>query len=1014
MIERPWTLLFKILSEYGSRPIGMAYVPYPSPDDPGFNEIICKKYELNRFFGAGSTATRSKQSCTSAAPAGFELKPYQRALAAYMSPKTPYSGLLLYHATGTGKTCTAITIARQFAYTFTKPPLVIFPSTLLEGNFEKEVQWCSSKTASIDDALGWEFRGAIEFANMVKRLEDESGGNKGLMDELIKESFSDRIIIVDEAHNLRSNEADKKQVPPKLKKVLRSAKNTKLILMTATPMFDVAREIVFLINLLLANDNRVEIKESDVFDTNNNLKPNGADVLAKASVGYVSFQQVSNEKEGTFPSRLYPNKRLFGADKAPKYDIYGKLVAKEDALQAERLKSIVCSRMQGRQLYVYQSIANRMLENETNDKKQTVFESENANNVYARLRMAANVAFPSPGIDPSVANQIKYITGIGGFNRCFQYTSDGKILYRANVPPFLSPALLPQHACKIDAILKCVERSEGVVLIHSTFVVCGLLPVALALEHLGYERYGGNPLLKVTSQTGPKRRSRYKYALWTGQTKLSPNKDDEIKIAKSPENARGDVIRVILASDVATEGIDLKCIREVHILDPWYNHSKMHQVFGRAIRHCSHASLPPNMRNVTIYQHASVDAESDKESVDWRTYRVAYSKQTKIDRVSVILRNSAMDALLHDSTHMAKLNKSSSMTADRSTFDIYFAATDIEQCGTRIKDSFKSVITSTYSEILSRCMPIDEEIFIWSLQRVLDDPSPTQVYSEIANQWGRIVYVSNKYIFQPSSSTDPRLTFEAREGKTSPATLMRMQATVKNARGQAESHSEQRYRHNVADVESRALELLAALRCNPAQYKDVAIDYVLDRLKFDDQLALLLASPTNVNVLNMPHVLSNNNQGSSMSLHIINFERNKPSERYLKWRSSKGTFEPSAIDERMVRLAENEMQKRIVHHRLKDALGFVTSDAKRIFKMISSKKHLTGGVLTGTSCETTSTIKKLDLKKLIAEYDVNAASVLDPSKNGKTEYCIMYELVLRKFTPDKLLRPFEHHLAKNT
>ena len=986
------------------------YIPYPSLiHNPEFNDIIGCKYEFNRFFTGNTQPKRNSnkgQACkstasttatttaTTTAIATFNLKPYQRMLSAYMSPKTPYSSLLLFHATGTGKTCTAITIARQFTNTFSKPPLVIFPSTLLESNFQKEVQWCGDK--SEDEAMGWEFRGAIEFANIVKKIEDEAGSNKVLLNEMLKDAFSNRVIIVDEAHNLRSNETDKKQVPPKLMRVLRIAQNIKLILMTATPMFDSAREIVFLLNLLMANDNRPEIREGDIFDSSDNVKPNAIQMLANAAYGYVSFQQTSNATDGMFPTKLDPPRELTMASKsAPKIDIYGDEIPAKDRLKPDKLKQIVMSPMHGKQLFTYQNILKRMMANRDDrddDEKLKAYVSESnpSNNVYARLRMVSNIVFPAPGIDvASSATAFKYVTGIMGFNRCFLETNNGSYAYRSNVPEFLGPSLLGEHSSKIDQIIKAIKKCKGVVLVHSSFVVCGLLPIALALEHIGFVRYGGSPLLKKSPNA---KKTGHSYVIWTGQAKLSPNKDEEIKIAKLPTNAHGDVIKVILASDVATEGIDLKCIRQVHILDPWYNHSKMQQVFGRAIRHCSHASLPASMRDVSIYQHAVLGDIKDKESVDLRTYRMAFIKQKKIDNVADILKAHAIES------------KMSNNRTERSTFDIYFAKPDIDENSIRIRECFEYSIALTFQQILNKCMPIDEEIFIWSLQNVLDDPSPSSVYSKLSKQWGRIVYISNKYIFQPSTSTDPRLSLGEREGKSSLSTVLQ-RAQIQHHLFATNSSQNNQNNASFEALEARAKRLITTIGCNRKAYLDVALEYMIDRLTCSEQLRFASAHPGHPLIQNLPNVF-----GESQSTFFVDFTSSSPGERYLKWRASKNAYEPSTLDERTIKQAERDVQRRVAYQ-LNNIEAFVTFDDKHTFKMVSSRRHRDGGILTGTGCLTTSTIKKQALHQHITVYDADAASKLNPVKSGKGEYCDMYELVLRKHAPHLLLRPYEYHLA---
>ena len=48
---------------------------------------------------------------------------------------------------------------------------------------------------------------------------------------------------------------------------------------------------------------------------------------------------------------------------------------------------------------------------------------------------------------------------------------------------------------KIHSIVKGIQKSEGIVFIYSEYLSSGIIPVALALEHAGYGKYGGNDML---------------------------------------------------------------------------------------------------------------------------------------------------------------------------------------------------------------------------------------------------------------------------------------------------------------------------------------------------------------------------------------------------------------------------------------------------------------------------------------------------------------------------------------
>lgn len=64
--------------------------------------------------------------------------------------------------------------------------------------------------------------------------------------------------------------------------------------------------------------------------------------------------------------------------------------------------------------------------------------------------------------------------------------------------------------------------------------------------------------------------------------------------------------QVLLLSSAGSESLDLKNTRQIHIMEPHWNESRIRQVIGRAIRYKSHESLPENQRHVAIYRWMSV------------------------------------------------------------------------------------------------------------------------------------------------------------------------------------------------------------------------------------------------------------------------------------------------------------------------------------------------------------------------------------------------------------------------
>jgi hypothetical protein len=143
--------------------------------------------------------------------------------------------------------------------------------------------------------------------------------------DLLRREFSGRMVIIDEAHNLRDNPREAgasqedidgagdteltetqagKRLTPSLLKVLDAAEGLKLVLLTGTPMYNSHVEIVFLMNLLLRNDKKATLSEKDIFSPTGFITREGKERLGAVASRYVSFMRGENPL--TFPVRLRP------------------------------------------------------------------------------------------------------------------------------------------------------------------------------------------------------------------------------------------------------------------------------------------------------------------------------------------------------------------------------------------------------------------------------------------------------------------------------------------------------------------------------------------------------------------------------------------------------------------------------------------------------------------------------------------------------------------------------------
>jgi hypothetical protein len=132
----------------------------------------------------------------------------------------------------------------------------------------------------------------------------------------------------------------------------------------------------------------------------------------------------------------------------------------------------------------------------------------------------------------------------------------------------------------------------------------------------------------------------------TGEKDFSQNNNEDIKYVTNKANANGENVKVILISMAASEGLDFKNIRQIHILEPWYNMNRVEQIIGRGVRNLSHCHLPFEDRNVEIYLHGTV-LEKDEEAADVYVYRSAEKKAVQIGRVTRVLKEISVDCLLN-------------------------------------------------------------------------------------------------------------------------------------------------------------------------------------------------------------------------------------------------------------------------------------------------------------------------------------------------------------------------------
>ena len=104
---------------------------------------------------------------------------------------------------------------------------------------------------------------------------------------------------------------------------------------------------------------------------------------------------------------------------------------------------------------------------------------------------------------------------------------------------------------------------------------------------------------------------RARFALWTG----NQNEDERIiirSIYTKIDNLYGQLITILLTTESGAEGISLKAVRQVHIMEPYWNMVRIYQVIGRARRVRSHINLLAHQQDVHVFMYISQLSKNQK------------------------------------------------------------------------------------------------------------------------------------------------------------------------------------------------------------------------------------------------------------------------------------------------------------------------------------------------------------------------------------------------------------------
>jgi len=671
---------------------------YPEYDDPNFQSKIYKKREFYYHKIPENKVLKNyndiKQYRDEVCGGQLKLYSHQSFLANFINPNTPYKGLLIFHGVGTGKTGTAISIAENFkdmVKKYNTKIYVLVPGPLLKENWKDEIikftgdnylKDLMNQLGYIDEQEEVKARkNALKEALLYYKIMTHRSFYKKVLGEKVKDlrdsddkknkyritddgeierdisidkidNLDNTLLIVDEAHNFTGNEHG-----DALKKIIKKSKNFRLLLLTATPMKNLADDIIDLINYLRPENDK--IYRDKIFNSNKNhlmnFKPNGKEYFQNMCNGYVSYYRGANpllfakrKDVGEIPPGLIFTKCIrckMGKFQRHTYDRVAENV--DDTLERSTSSAANCvfpglskdkNKIEG--WYGEEGI-NVIKSNLKTHKEQYL---NKINNMFFddKIKNIEDIVYESKNTD-SITGLIykkEYLKMFSTkFYECFMNIND-----------------------KIDG-----KRGAGTIFVYSNLVKVGIEVFQEILLQNGYLEFREDQNYNISEDTIDyktgftfkefnSKNLNYEFSPSTfiRITGKSDDNDEDLPDVKKKildnyfnniENNTGKMLKIILGSRVMNEGITLENTSEVHILDVYYNFGRVEQITGRAIRQCKHYHVTSEENpfpEVIIYKYV-VKLENDKLSAEENLYRKAELKYLLVKQVERAMKEVSID-----------------------------------------------------------------------------------------------------------------------------------------------------------------------------------------------------------------------------------------------------------------------------------------------------------------------------------------------------------------------------------
>jgi superfamily II DNA or RNA helicase len=567
-----------------------------------------------------------------------QLMKHQVIITRFLSSNTPYNGILLMHEPGTGKTCSSVGAIEKIKNEMNEydGALILMRGSNLINNYINELVFvctCQEQDENrkcikspympenyYDENITDEQRKRRINSEIKKFYDFETFGVfskriSKMKKDLIIKKYSNKIIVIDETHNLRMSDDDEKQYNI-IHEFLHTVKNCKILLLTGTPMVDKPEEIASIMNLILPLNRQLPVQ--DIFakeflkrkEDNKNisiLRKGKVDELKNYLHGYVSYlKAMKSQVKKTYVGdldlgifNLYPLKMSsFQSDVYEPLYIADKESSEKTGVYNNSIQS---------SLFVFpdKSYGSEGFERYVETKR-----------IKSRIKDTERSVFSL-----KMALRDEIIKGTENNKERLERLRKYSVIYADCIEKLINPNDKKNHFIYVKLV-----KGSGAILFSKLLDLFGFR-----------ESKGGfNKGLH--------------YSIMTNSTTTDKENLDILKTFNSPSNIDGKYIKVIIGSRVISEGITFKNVQNIHIFTPSWNFSETDQAIARGYRLFSHLDLEKAGIDVdvNIFLYCAIPNDGDpNNSIDYQMYNVSKDKDISIKSVEKAIKEASFDCALN-------------------------------------------------------------------------------------------------------------------------------------------------------------------------------------------------------------------------------------------------------------------------------------------------------------------------------------------------------------------------------